>query len=138
MVSLARSRAVWPSVPAVLTARLIVYLPARAAREPFRPLQLSELRPSFVLPTMRATRVRPLRTSSAAAPDVVAKKGDAAGPAQAHAVASKTWTTQIELATAIHDYIELFHNTPQAPLGPRDALPNRLRSQLPLTAVNAA
>ncbi len=23
----------------------------------------------------------------------------------------KTWTTRIELASAIHDYIELFHNT---------------------------
>jgi putative transposase len=33
------------------------------------------------------------------------------GRMQVELLDRKTWTTRIELATAIHDYIELFHNT---------------------------
>lgn len=32
------------------------------------------------------------------------------GRMQVELVNRKTWTTRIELASAIHDYIELFHN----------------------------
>ncbi len=33
------------------------------------------------------------------------------GRLQVELLNRKRWTTRIELATAIHDYIELFHNT---------------------------
>ena len=33
------------------------------------------------------------------------------GRMQVELLDRKTWTTRIELATAIHDYIELFHNS---------------------------
>jgi hypothetical protein len=41
-----------------------------------------------------------------------------------------TWTTRIELATAIHDYIELFYNLTPPPQRPGNAHPDRIREPL--------
>ncbi|MGD9694893.1 MAG: IS3 family transposase [Thermoleophilia bacterium] len=52
------------------------------------------------------------------------------GRVQVELLNRQTWKTRIELASAIHDYIELFHNTRLAPLGVRHAHPERIRETL--------
>ena len=51
------------------------------------------------------------------------------GPMQVELFNRRRWKTRIELATAIHDYVELFHNTRRrhSALGARDAQPKRIR-----------
>jgi hypothetical protein len=48
------------------------------------------------------------------------------GRMQVELLNRKRWTTRIELATAIHDYIELFQH-PAPALSARDAHANRIR-----------
>jgi transposase InsO family protein len=52
------------------------------------------------------------------------------GRLQVELLNRKKWKTRIELASAIHDYVELFHNTRRRHSAARDAHTNRSRSRL--------